>query len=97
VEIAPNTTRLLSASVRTLNLAEYYIFLKKCYKSDFDYPVTYITYISRYKTLVVSALLAAIRALKTKVIYLTGLELKHFNTRSQVIIRIIYVGTSEEQ
>lgn len=63
--------RLLSASVRILNLAEYYILLKKCYKSDFDYPVAHITYITHDKTSVVSGLLAAIRALKMKVIYLT--------------------------
>jgi hypothetical protein len=95
--MAPHTMRLLSASVRTLNLAEYYVFLEKCHKSDFDYQVTYITYIHHDKTSVVSALLAAIRALKMKVVYLTELELKHFNTRSQFITRIVYVGTSEEQ
>jgi hypothetical protein len=57
--------------------------------------VTHITYIPHDKTLVVSTLLAAIRAPKMKVAYLTELELKHFDTRSQFIIRIIYVGTSE--
>jgi hypothetical protein len=95
--MAPHTMTLLSASGRNLNLAEYYIFLKKCYKNDFDYPVTHITYIRHDKASGVSALLAAIRVLKMKVIYLAELELKHFNTRSQFIIRITYVGTSEEQ
>jgi hypothetical protein len=94
--MAPHTMRLLSASVRTLNLADYYIFLKKCYKSYFDSPVTHITYTRHDKALVVSPLLAAILALKMKVIYFTELELKQFNTRTQFIILLICVGTSEE-